>query len=414
MIKPMKQKMFLLAVLLISTYSLYGQKPTEEDPNLLWQTTDPLGYSGFVIHPNGNIIAYRNTEFFEIDGSTGQVIKTIPVFVGIDINAMDVTKDGKILGAGYGNIILYDLENDTVIGGVSETNGLFSFFPDNKRFIARTTNGFGSNLMIYNLETKEKIAFGVNYVVWAVSTSSDGKYFATGGTSRVGTEPFQEDYTHLTLWDAVTLKPIKELAKISGDFEVRSIKFSPDGKYVGFHKSLVDILIYDTENYDMVNQFKGSGAFSLFSNHLIGMYANPGIVLQDFKTNERIFETSNFSTGAYYFVHFNSFNNTLVYGGGILRALDLNKILTSVNAPFKQNTFSANFNKGTLILTGLNSISGQINLTISDITGRVIQKLDSPVVTSELRIPLKLPNGTYLVHIQDGSKEYSSKFLVTE
>ncbi|MFA5512545.1 MAG: hypothetical protein WC313_08840, partial [Candidatus Kapaibacterium sp.] len=60
-------------MLILGTYSLYGQKPMEEDPYLLWKTTE--GYSGFVIHPNGNIIANRGAEIFELDGNTGQVIR---------------------------------------------------------------------------------------------------------------------------------------------------------------------------------------------------------------------------------------------------------------------------------------------------------------------------------------------------
>src|SRR5690606_38609667 len=107
----MRLKMLLFAVLILGTYSLYGQKPMEEDPYLLWQTTDPLGYSGFVIPPNGNIIAKRGAEIFELDGNTGQVIRKYPQFVNTNVEDMDVTKDGKIFGAGFGNIILYDLEN---------------------------------------------------------------------------------------------------------------------------------------------------------------------------------------------------------------------------------------------------------------------------------------------------------------
>ena len=405
----MKHKMFLLAVLLFGTYYLTAQ----EDPYLLWQTTDPLGYSGFVIHPNGNIIANRNAEIFELDGNTGQVIKTFPQFVHTNVEDMDVTKDGKILGAGFGNIILYDLENDKVIGGVSETNGLFAFFHDSKRFVARSTKLFPNNLLIYNLETKDRTEIGINYAVWSVATSPDGKYFATGGTGteQVGLE--EKDYTYLTLWDAETLKPIKQLDKIEGDNEVRSIKFSPDGKYVGFNGDFYEINIFSTENFNLIKNYSGAGAFCLFSDSLIGMYSTPGILIKDYLNNQKLFETSNISIGAFYFVEHNATNNTLVYGGGILRALDLNKVLTSVSEP-TYNTMLVNYTKGSLILTGLNSISGQINITISDISSRVVRKLNSLVSNSELRIPLNLPNGTYLIHIQDGNQEFTAKFLVVE
>src|SRR5690606_29403818 len=139
--------------------------------------------------------------------------------------------------------------------GVSETNGKFAFFPNSKRFIARTTNGYGSNLMIYNLETKEKTVFGVNYAVWGLATSPDGKYFATGGTGteKVGHE--EKDYSYLTLWDAKTLKPIKELGKFEGDNEVRSIKFSPDGKYVGFQVQYNGIYVYKIQDLNFYKHY---------------------------------------------------------------------------------------------------------------------------------------------------------------
>jgi len=415
----MKLKMLLFAVLILGTYSLYGQKPMEDDPYLLWQTTDPLGYSGFVIHPNGNIIANRNAEIFELDGNTGQVIKTFPVFVGIDINTMDVTKDGKILGAGYGNIILYDLANDTVIGGVSETNGKFAFFPNSKRFIARTTNGYGSNLMIYNLETKEKTVFGVNYAVWGLATSPDGKYFATGGTSSefdiIDGEVY---YTILTLWDAETLQPIKELAKIGGDFEVRSIKFSPDGKYVGVFKSLVDVLIFELDNNENIKNFLG-GNFCILKNNLLAFYSSnfpiapPDIIIKDFLNDKQLY-SKRAKNGGNNIEHNHFYNSVIFQDAGQLFSLDLNKILTSVNEPIQQDKFTVQYIKDSLILSGFNSISGQINITISDISGKVIRKLNVPVTNSEIRIPLILPNGTYLIHVQDGNNEFTSKFLVTE
>jgi hypothetical protein len=111
----------------------------------------------------------------------------------------------------------------------------------------------------------------------------------------------------------------------------------------------------------------------------------------------------------------NHSNNTLLYlDAGQLWALDLNKILTSVPELQKKNTFSVQYRKDTLILSNLNFILSNINITISDISGRIVRKLDSPVSNSELRIPLRLPKGTYLVHIQDGNKEYTAKFLVME
>ena len=423
----MKLKILLFAVLILGTFSLYSQKPMEDDPYLLWQTTE--GYSGFVIHPNGNIIANRGAEIFELDGNTGQVIRKYPQFVNTNVEDMDVTKDGKIFGAGFGNIILYDLENDTVIGGVSETNGLFAFFPDSKRFIARSTKLPPSNLLVYNMDTKERTELGVNYVPWAIATSPDGKYFATGGTSSefdiIDGEVY---YTILTLWDAETLQPIKELDKIGGDFEVRSIKFSPDGKYVGFQVQYNGIYVYKIQDLNFYKHYNSLNveihplAFTFLNSDMISFISlqlnekERFISIHSISNNilkYRYLGKTGFGTPAYSFLEYNPSNNSLVLNGSHLFAFDINKMITTVEeSPIK--TVTVNYTINTLILTGLNSISSQVSITISDISGRVVRKFNSPVTNPELRIPLKLQNGTYLIHIQDGNQKYSTKFLVTE
>ena len=427
----MKQILFLFTALLIGTYTLYGQKIADEDPYLLWKTK--TWYDGFIIHPNGNIIANRGALIFELDGNTGEVIKSFPQFVHTNVEDMCVTKDGKILGAGYGNIILYDLKEDTVIGGVSETNGLFEFFPDNKRFLARTTYGGDSNLMVYNLDTKEKLMFGIHYVPTSIATSPDGKYFATGGSAYEG-QDWQGNYisyTYLTLWDAQTLQPIKELAKIGGNFEVRSIKFSPDGKYVGFHVALHGVHIFSLSDYNLVRLYNQSNveyppsAFCFLANDLITITSlaqvQDGInrynIVKNIINDEIVYKYFGKMSGglpSFALIDLNPVNNSLVLTGGQLFAFDFNKMLTSINEPIKHNTFLVSFLKDTLILSDINSISNQITITISDINGRIISKLNIAVTNPELRIPLKLQNGTYLIHIHDGNKEYSSKFLVSE
>ncbi|HRP02389.1 MAG TPA: T9SS type A sorting domain-containing protein [Candidatus Kapabacteria bacterium] len=423
----MKQILFLFIVLLIGTYTLYGQKIADEDPYLLWATK--TWYNRFIIHPNGNIIASRGAVISELDGNTGEVIKSFPQFVHTSVEYMCVSKDGKILGAGFGNIILYDLKEDTVIGGVSETNGLFEFFPDNKRFLARTTYGGDSNLMIYNLDTKEKLIFGIHYLPTSIATSPDGKYFATGGSGRKGKD-WKGDYiyyTYLTLWDAQTLKPIKELDKFEGNLEVRSIKFSPDGKYVGFQISSYYLYLYKLDDLALFKFYDenfiefGVSGFCFIGNDYIITRTGSSIfgelrklTLINLLSDMKIKTINSGKGGPKPITEKNQSKNSLIDASGQLFSFDLNKMLTSTEEPFKHNTFLVSFLKDTLILSDINSISNQITITISDISGRVIRKFNSPSKDSELQIPLKLNIGTYLIHIQDGNKEYSSKFLVSE
>ncbi|MBX3043892.1 MAG: T9SS type A sorting domain-containing protein [Candidatus Kapabacteria bacterium] len=436
----MKRYLFLIAVLLIGTHSLSAQ----EDPNLLWQTTDPLGYSGFVIHPNGNIIANRNCEFFEIDGNTGQQIRAFPVHYGFTtILSVSQSSDGKYFAAIYAGggdsvlIFISDYETGEVYRKLKNIGDNLDFFPDSKRLLITTFDRGHPNasLSIYNIEDESFQNFGAGFpteVFQKVSISNDGRYFATGGRSYGEDINGETIYNvHLRLWDAVTLKPIKELAKIGGNFEVRSIKFSPDGKYVGFHIPFSGTYIYNLQNFSLqINYYIHNleyppSASCFLPNDLFVMtsLANSenGIkrynVIKDLKndmTKYRYFGKVSSGLPPYSLLEFNSYNNSLVLTGGHLFAFDLNKMLTTLvdESPIKSVTVY--YTKDTLILTGLNSISGQINITISDVSGRVVKKLDSPVSNTEIIIPLKLPNGTYLIHIQDGNQEFTSKFLVME
>jgi WD40 repeat protein len=412
----MKRKMFLLAVLFYGTYHLSAQ----EDPYLLWQTTDPLGYSGFVIHPNGNIIANRNCEFFEIDGNTGQQIRAFPVQTGYsNVVNVSVSKDGKyfastFVGFQHTDTYIFEYNTGEVFKKLDQYGEELCFFPDSKRLLVR---GYKGALTIYNLETETSEYNGpTDHFLRNFAISDDGKFIATGGVTFEDNEG--KVFNILRLWDAVTLKPIKELGKFEGDNEVRSIKFSPDGKYVGFHISLLDIKVYDLNNFTLIKYYLG-GMFDFISGNFFSYYSSnwpqapPDIMIKRLNDDKSIYSKRALNGGNE--INHNFSNNTLIYlDSGQLWAVDITRVLTTVTEPKQKSDFSVKFEKGLLLISDLKITTNQINITISDISGRVIRKLNSPVSNSELRIPLKLPNGTYLIHIQDGNQEYSSKFLVTE
>jgi WD40 repeat protein len=439
----MKRFWILFAVLLFGTFSLYAQKPMEEDPYLLWHTTDPLGYSGFVIHPNGNIIANRNCEFFEIDGNTGQQLRAFPVHYGYqEAYSVTLSPDGKYFAAIYwgadsGTTFIFDYQTGEVFRKFKRMGDNIRFMPDSKHILLTTflQGTEDKSLQMYNIEDESFVWHGAGFKTEGfehLNISDDGKYFATGGRSYGEDNNGETIYNvHLRLWDAVTMKPIKELAKIGGNLEVRSIKFSPDGKYVMIHIPFSGTFIYNLQDFSLVinyyihNTEYPPSTSCFLSDDLFVMTSlansengiNRYIIIKDLKndgTKFRYFGKISSGLPPYSLLNFNSFNNSIVLTGGHLFAFDVNNMLTTVEESPIQSTLTVNYNKNTLILTDLNSISGQIHITISDISGRVIRKLDSPITNSELRIPLKIPNGTYLIHIQDGNQEYSSKFLVSE
>jgi hypothetical protein len=422
MINTMKHKMFLLAVLvLIGTYPHFGQKPMEEDPYLLWQTTDPMGYSGFVIHPNGNIIAMKGLRISELNGNTGEVIRVFNIQAPVG----DISPDGKYLLILTDSVTIVDYETEAVVKKLS-VPGVYPnlrYFPDGKRIIYHhqkaSVPGFDSLLVFYDFLKDEYTYLDLNYFPRALATSPDGRYFATGGSwkEKVGID--EKYFTYLTLWDAQTLKPIKQLGKFEGNSEVRSIKFSPDGKYVGFKIGSEGVFIYKLDGMEFLKTLAG-GILVFLNNDYVAQYISNfpthiSLNIINLNNDKTIFSYDSLASASPKDVQFNVNDNSIVYiGGNKIKALNLNKILTTVSEPNQKTEISVQYKKSTLIITGLMSISGQINVTISDISGRVIRKFEIPSKGNEIYIPIKLTKGTYLIHIQDGSIEYSSKFLVVE
>ncbi|MDT3741248.1 MAG: T9SS type A sorting domain-containing protein [Candidatus Kapabacteria bacterium] len=421
--------LFIAVLVLIGINPLLGQEP---DPYQLWQTTDPLGYSGFVIHPNGNIIANRNCEFFEIDGNTGQLLRVFPVHYGYsEIESVTLSSDGKYFAATYwgadsSTTFIFDYQTGEVFRKFKRMGDNIRFMSDSKRILITTFDRGHPNasLSVYNLEDESFQNFGAGFSSEGfaeIAVSDDGRYFATGGRKieQVGLE--EKTFVYLRLWDAVTLKPIKQLDKIEGDNEVRSIKFSPDGKYVGFQVYLRDLYIYKLGEMNLFKHYDESSVeygviyFCFLDNDLIGLssgesFSKRNFMIMNLLNDKKVF----YRHGKSGLLGYNPFHNSFLVRNEGIESYDLNKIVSNVTEPIQKNNFSIHFIKNTLILSGLNSISGQVNITISDINGRVIRKLDSPFANSELRIPIKLLNGTYFIHIKDGNKEYSSKFLVAE
>lgn len=99
---------------------------------------------------------------------------------------------------------------------------------------------------------------------------------------------------------------------------------------------------------------------------------------------------------------------------GSIVAFDLNKILSSVEHKSENTTIQADYQKGNLSITGIRSVGNQVKIQIIDMNGKIIINMNLTNAGSEFSIPVNLNSGTYIIYLKDGSKEYSSKFLVVE
>jgi WD40 repeat protein len=398
----------------------------ETDPNLIWKTEN--SFLRFLVHPNGNIIAGKgeivelgSTEF-EIDGNTGMVIREFdsPMLF------FDISPNGRYISANDANNwkCVVDYETGEIIHRFVNEKTKPKFMPDSKTLVYYVIEPIGelngnTRLQSYNIETgeyKTSETF-VRYTrTGAISVSPDGKYVATGGTFY---GPDGIEYNRLILWDAETLDTIR----ILNDFKsghVRSIKFSPDSKLVGFQVYWSDLYLYKTDDYSLYKHYNGDNILNGVMG--FGFIANDFIAVGSDDNNQQNFEIINLNNNLTIYkrndftglAEYNAFNNSLIVLRVYIHCFDFEKILSGASIePEIPNPFTIEYLNYTLSIRNFIFGSNPINCSITDINGRVIRNMNLAPSTGDIRIPIKLLSGAYFLHIKDGSKEYVSKFNVT-
>ncbi len=429
--KIMNFKLLIPAVLvLIGAYNFNSQKifAQELDPNILWVADSSIGrIDGFAVHPNGNIFAYRNgsndgpgqpvieLKVFEIDGNTGKLIRELPKFSeDVYLESIDISDDGRYLATSYTYTNITDLNS-----GVSKNlmKGVRAkFLPNSSKIAILGPKNTDSSIVILDLVTEQRTYIKTEEGIHKIAFSPDGSFFATGGSLYTGIYP---SYTSLKLWDAHTNKLINELERTENTlYSTIKIEFSPDNKSVAFFGEY-KIRIFDTETYNQIKHYDDYeiSSFTFISNELIGIQSKTTSVVR--LSDDHIKNLFEFKERAG-FMYVNSTHDILYAGtgipewGGSIVAFDLNKIFSSVETKSENTTIQASYQKGILTISGFQSVSSKVNLEIFDINGKLVSKLDLKPNDSEFTIPLKLPNGTYLLNLQDGRNVYSGKFLVVE
>ncbi len=409
----MKRAFLFFAVAILFCNTTLAQEP-DPDPNLLWVTEQ--GYRRFLVHPNGNILAGIGSTEFELDGNTGKIIREFPypaVFY-------DISPDGKYISALTDWRCVIDYETEEVIVRFTQIDTHPKFMPDSKTLICFLNDPIGVlngnlQLMSYNIETNGyRVSENIlnNTTTGNITISPDGRFVATGGRFRGN---YGVEYTRLVLWDAQTLEPIKILGEFENSNEVRSIKFSPDSRLVGFGVAGTKIYIYDTGNYSLYKFYGSTYGFGFLTNDFMaignGNIQPPSLDIVKIDTEQKIYSINN-SGGS---TEYNGINNTMVVIYGYLYCYDFNKILSGASIkPEIPNPFTVEYLNNTLSIRNYAFVGNSINCSITDINGRIIRNFDLHLTTGDIQIPIKLLTGTYFLHIKDGGKEYVSKFLVVE
>jgi WD40 repeat protein len=420
----MKRAFLFLAVAMLYCNTTLAQEP-DPDPNLLWKTEN--GYDRFLVHPNGNILAGKYSTEVELDGNTGLIIREFPypaVFY-------DISPDGKYISALTDQRCVIDYETQEVVVRFTNENTFPKFMPDSKTLVYFVIEKIGElkgnlRLQSYNIETnrystsEQQIS---NTTSGAISVSPNGRYVATGGRYFDASD---NEYTRLILWNAQTLEPIRVLGEFENFNQVRSIKFSPDSKLVGFQVYLDNLYIYNTDDYSLYKRYEGYVdvehsvfGFCFFPNNLLGYGNSIGggstdpfyIKIEDLNTSKLLYNNRTLWSNG---MEYNPLSKTWLVQSLSIYCYDFEKILSGASIePEIPNPFSVDYVNNSLSIRNYTFVANTINCTISDISGRVVRNLNLNTSTNEIRIPLKLLSGTYFLHIKDGNKEYVSKFLVT-
>jgi len=398
----------------------------ELDPNILWVADSTIGcIDGFAVHPNGNVFAYRGSNIYEIDGSNGKLIRQLPkLSKDDDVASFDLSKDGKYLAISYEDVVIIDL-SDLSTKVIGKGNPV-KFTSDSRKVAfgpqspAKPFEGSDSNIVIVNLENGERRYVKDSESLTNLAFSPDGRFFATGGS---GQDMVGKSYVSLKLWDANTLKLIKELAKYKNhDSQMPKVQFSKESKKVAFYGTM-GIIIFDTDNYNTIKHYTTSGIgmnisrFAFISEELLGIQSEKTTIFRlsdDSRTEIYEFPRRCFM------METNITNDVLFAGtgypalGGSIIAWDLKKVFSDVNNEPAVPELQIQYNKGRIQVQNLQFSSPEIKFRIINLEGLLIKELNIPNTGNEFTIPVRLSNGTYILHVKDGSKEYSSKFLVTE
>ncbi len=421
MLRKQKTRAWLLSlaavVLLMSNY--FVGRAEEPDPRILWVIKELQRIDGFTVHPNGNIFANRDGIIFEIDGKDGKLIRVLPDTLGpYALNSMDISDDGKYLAISRDRIMVFNLI-EYKASTIAEGN-VVRFLPGTHKIAYKTYGSKDSSIVIYDINNQSRLYIYTEEDIRQIAFSPDGKYFATAGVI----EKLNGDFiTTLKLWDAQTLKLIKELERFDDeDFQIAKIEFSNDSKMIAFFGD-IGLPIYSVTSFTKIKEITNSSLgeeisrFTFLNEDYIGIQSKKTSIIR-LSDNHRI-DLIEFPFRG--FLMESSLNKNILYAGtgypdkvGSIIAWDLEKVLSKVENPVEQTTIGAEYQKGILLISGIELINNSIQLEIFDISGKLIRQLNIESNGTELRIPIVLAKGTYLINLTDGSKKYSSKFLVTE
>jgi len=413
----MTNKMYLIAVLLlIGTYSLFGQKPTEEDPNVMWTYKDASFSTYPAILPNGNVLVGDGNkgDVIEINGQTGQLVRRITL--PAPTSSLILSKDGtRMAASGY----IMDVETGAVIKAHPRAAAVRFLNPSNAKIIYTLFNQKDTSWVVWDMENDTYKNYQIPYLVTTIDVSSDGRFLAVA--SKETSLPINDQRIHFYLYDAQSMEIIRELENVPAEGgEIKFVQFSENAKYVGYGNFSAQpngtFFLCEPPYTQKKFPFLVNGIGFVGDEFAFTSYSNGNGIkvsfLWDIQKDTWVYKTNDYYSSL---PKYNNKYNSIILSGFV--SLNINKILNSVsvdepNEPIQK--FITEYRKGLLKISGIESISLIINLTISDTLGNIVFNNQVQTMNGRIELAVPLPSGVYILQIREGNNNYSQKFIVTE
>jgi hypothetical protein len=422
----MKTLSLYFIVIIALTSALFSQEIPNGDGDLLWERSIyPRFVNDAKFHPiNGNIIAAVNHEIWEIDPKDGH---TIRVFEGGTASGEDdqfegiqITSDGKTIvtdgGSGIEGLLIWDYETGKirkVFDKGGPNRGSLGIFPDNKRVIFFTFKLQGSSdrqIVIYNFETDqiEKQVSIFQKAAQKLSLSKDGKNLAVGKTFNNNGDWI---YT-MELWDAETLTKIRDYGEDNTIGEFNDIQISSNNKYVAFqgggHFNFFNLngerISFNTFNWITFFGFSNNGDKTIIQGRWNNNSSYSAVI------NNPIDKPIYTFTKFFKLLRFNK-NDEIFTGEETIKFFSNRWYTVDVKPGFETKT-KVNYENDQLILTLPKDVIPQ-KISIMNLLGEIVYETSELTeLNDKIVLDLTLPNGIYLISINDGKSTLFGKFVV--
>lgn len=279
----MLQKMFLIAAALLLLV-LQNANATPPESDTIWtRTLGDICGSRFTLTGDSIIVITGQgggDSLLILETATGKTLKSykckpwVYSFSGfVHFN----TKSWVAISIEdyFGGMYIYDYLKDSIVNEKFGFLGKAIAITKDDKYIYVQNNSVGNkNISIYDVEKGEVVdSISSGYgTAHSLALSPDNKYLAigTGELRTVNPYPndpgFEEDrmFDKIEIIDLEKMEIIKEFDGPFGtEGEIREIKFSPDGKYLGVAKLDGTVRVYDMINLELYRSFSVYG----YSDH---------------------------------------------------------------------------------------------------------------------------------------------------